>query len=220
MPTQKKLAIFDMDGTLIDSSTTIANAINYVRDNLYLPPLDPKTIISKINDHTINPARFFYMSDRFQPEHEKWFSEYYSKNHKNELQLYDGIPDMLEKLKEQGILLAVATNAYRRSALESLEHLQIADLMDSVACYDDVEKGKPYPDMLLKIMDDLGAGKGWRLIMPKLTILWLTGDSAITIMRSRRYRFWRTGYLVDLLFGAEGYGLKRPFKTLCHPIVE
>ncbi len=41
---KKNLIIFDMDGTLVDSSTTIANAINHVRHNLGLPPLDAKLI--------------------------------------------------------------------------------------------------------------------------------------------------------------------------------
>jgi len=152
---KKKLAIFDMDGTLVDSSVTIANAINYVRDHLYLPPLEPELIIRKINDHTLNPARYFYKADRFEADHEKWFSEYYSENHQQELLLYNGISEMLLSLKESGISLAVATNAYRGSTIESLTHLGIYELFDTIACFDDVKRGKPYPDMLLSILDKL-----------------------------------------------------------------
>jgi len=151
----KKLAIFDMDGTLVDSSVTIANAINYVRDKLYLPPMDPDLIIRKINDPHLNPARYFYKTDHFAADHETWFSEYYTKHHENELKLYDGIEALLVSLKSKGLFLAVATNAYRRSTIESLTHLGIHDLFDAIACYDDVERGKPYPDMLFKLLDDL-----------------------------------------------------------------
>ena len=35
---QEQLIIFDMDGTLVNSSLTIANAINYVRKNLGFEP--------------------------------------------------------------------------------------------------------------------------------------------------------------------------------------
>ena len=150
-----KLIIFDMDGTLVNSSLTIANAINYVRQKLGFEPMEQAYILKRVNDHTLNPAQTFYHTKRFEPEHEKWFSEYYTKNHEKELILYDGIKAMLEALKAKGYALAVATNAYRGSTIESLSHLGIYDLFDSIACYDDVLQGKPHPDMIYKILDEL-----------------------------------------------------------------
>ena len=144
-----------MDGTLVNSSLTIANAINYVRKNLGFEPMDQTEILRMVNDHTLNPAKTFYHAQSFDADHERWFSEYYTKNHENELVLYDGIKEMLETLKDEGHALAVATNAYRGSTIESLTHLNVYDHFDAIACYDDVEKGKPYPDMLHKILDEL-----------------------------------------------------------------
>jgi phosphoglycolate phosphatase len=152
---QKKLIIFDMDGTLVDSSVTIANAINYVRHNLELPPLDPLLIIEKVNDHHLNPAQYFYETDHFEVQHEEWFSEYYTNNHDKELILYAGVSELLKVLKEEGFSLAVATNAYRSSTIQSLTHLGIYDLFDAIACFDDVAHGKPFPDMLYKILEEL-----------------------------------------------------------------
>jgi len=151
----QKLIIFDMDGTLVNSSLTIANAINYVRKNLGFEAMEQNTILRMVNDHTLNPAKTFYHAEAFDSDHERWFSEYYTKNHENELVLYDGIKEMLESLKEEGHALAVATNAYRGSTIESLTHLDVYGHFDAIACYDDVEKGKPYPDMLHKILDEL-----------------------------------------------------------------
>jgi len=151
----KKLIIFDMDGTLVNSSVTIANAINFVRKNLGFEPMDQEKILKMVNDHTLNPAQTFYHTKSFDKDHEKWFSEYYSKNHGKELVLYNGIKELLEDLKKQGHSLAVATNAYRVSTIESLTHLEIYDYFDAIACYDDVAKGKPYPDMLHKILKEL-----------------------------------------------------------------
>ncbi len=152
---KRKLAIFDMDGTLVDSSQAISNAINFVRKRLKLPPLPYKAIISKINDPHINAAQYFYESNHFEVRHEEWFSQYYSANHKRELRLYAGILELLNRLKARGCLLAVATNAYRRSTLETLKHLGILSFFDAVASYDDVSNGKPAPDMLLKILEEL-----------------------------------------------------------------
>ena len=155
MSTQKKLIIFDMDGTLVDSSTTIVNAINYVRSKLNLVALDKELILEKVNDPALNPALFFYEVEEFSTEQEEWFSEYYTLNHEKELELYPEIDDLLKELKERGYLLAIATNAYRGSTLQSLGHLKVLDYFSSIACYDDVGRGKPAPDMLEKNLEDL-----------------------------------------------------------------
>ena len=152
---QKKLIIFDMDGTLVNSSLTIANAINHVRQNLGFDAMEQEYILRLVNDHTINPAQKFYHAQAFDADHERWFSEYYTKNHESELVLYEGIKEMLESLKDKGHTLGVATNAYRGSTIESLTHLDVYDLFDGIACYDDVAQGKPHPDMLYKLLDEL-----------------------------------------------------------------
>jgi len=96
----KKLIIFDMDGTLVNSSVTIANAINFVRKNLGFEAMDQEKILKMVNDHTLNPAQTFYHAKSFDKDHERWFSEYYSKNHGKELVLYSGIKDLIVNLKE------------------------------------------------------------------------------------------------------------------------
>lgn len=151
----KELIIFDMDGTLVDSSLTIVNAINTVRKNLSLEPMDAQQILKKINDPHLNPALYFYEAKTFTPEHEKWFATYYTNHHEEELRLYQGIENLIMQLKEKGYKLAVATNAYRNSTLQSLSHLNILQHFDALACYDDVAHGKPQPDMLKKLLTEL-----------------------------------------------------------------
>jgi len=152
---KKKLIIFDMDGTLVNSSLTIANAINYVRQNLGFELMESSFILSKVNDHTINPAQLFYHAKAFDADHERWFSEYYTKNHEKELVLYDGIKEMLHTFQDKGYQLAVATNAYRGSTIESLGHLEVLEMFASLGCYDDVPEGKPNPAMLHKVLGEL-----------------------------------------------------------------
>ena len=155
MSPRKKAVIFDMDGTLVDSSVTIVNAINHVRAMLNLAAMEKELILEKVNDPHLNPAEFFYEVPNFTEEHEKWFSDYYTNNHETELQLYEGVERLLKNLKEKGYTLALATNAYRNSTLESLSHLKVLEFFDSIACYDDVANGKPSPDMLEKNLKDL-----------------------------------------------------------------
>jgi len=153
----KKVVIFDMDGTLVDSSITIVNAINHVRAKLNLEALDSKLILEKVNDPELDPAQYFYEVPTFTPQHEEWFSNYYTQNHEKELVLYQHIDKLLANLKEKGFKMAIATNSYRNSTIESLSHLKILDYFESLACYDDVGRGKPAPDMLEKNLKDLKA---------------------------------------------------------------
>jgi len=150
----KRLVIFDMDGTLIDSSLTIVRAINHVRQKLGLEKMDESHILGKVNEANLNPALYFYETEVFTKEHEQWFADYYSQNHEKEIRLYDGIERFLEELIEKGYILAVATNAYRLSAMQSLSYLNIVKLFSTIACSDDVDNGKPYPDMLYKILEE------------------------------------------------------------------
>jgi len=135
--------IFDMDGTLVDSSQTLINAINYVRSKLSLPVMDGKKIMDGIVNPHSNMPREFYGIDKIEPIHEEWFKEYYSANHNRELKLFDGVEEMLSKLQENGIKTALATNAYRDSTMQALSHLKIDKYFNDIVCFDEVENGKP-----------------------------------------------------------------------------
>ncbi len=155
----KKLIIFDMDGTLVDSSLTLARAINSVRKNLGLEKMDETHILSKVNELNLNPAQYFYETENFTTQHEEWFSTYYTQNHKQELRLYKGVEAFLNELLEENYILALATNAYRISALQALSYLKITNKFSAIACSDDVAEGKPSPDMLYKILEELNIKK-------------------------------------------------------------
>jgi phosphoglycolate phosphatase len=148
----KQLILFDMDGTLVDSSHLLVNTINHVRAQLSLPPMPFEIILSHVNDPHINPAHFFYEAEVFRPIHEQWFSEYYTAHHSRQLVLYPGIRQLIEELRERGLGIGLATNAYRQSTLESLRHLEIESCFDAIVCHDDVARPKPAPDMLEAIL--------------------------------------------------------------------
>jgi len=146
-----ELLIFDMDGTLIDSSKVICNSINHVRDRLNLKPLKNEEILKVVNDmHTHSPS-YFYEADEFTQDHIEWFQDYYTNNHQKEVALYSGIETLLDELKDRYIL-SIATNAYRVSALQILSHLHIDKKFDLIVCADDVKNSKPEPDMIEYIL--------------------------------------------------------------------
>ncbi|WP_200762918.1 HAD family hydrolase [Nitrosophilus alvini] len=150
--------IFDMDGTLVDSSEVIANSINYVRKKLGLEPMPKREIIEAVNDPALHAPKFFYNKESFEKKHIEWFQEYYTKNHHKEVRLYTGIKEFLNRIKPC-FGLSLATNAYRISAMQILEHLHIKEYFEIIVCADDVAHPKPAPDMLLKIIDYFGCKK-------------------------------------------------------------
>lgn len=143
-----KLAIFDLDGTLIDSSAVLVNAINYVRKQLHLEPMPSEAVLFGINNPQSDIANYFYGLKQIEPIHEQWFKEYYSRNFENEIRLFDGVIEMLEYLKSHEILLAIATNGYKDATIEALEHLNIEHYFSDIATFDDVKEPKPSPAML------------------------------------------------------------------------
>jgi phosphoglycolate phosphatase len=144
-----------MDGTLIDSSVVIVNAINYVRSRLSLPPMDSKFIVSCINNTNIHGPSIFYDSQHYTKEQEVWFQEYYTDNHDKDIALYNGIKELLDELKLTH-KMSVATNAYELSAKQTLKAAKISNYFDIVMAADIVKKAKPHREMIDKIVSYYG----------------------------------------------------------------
>lgn len=146
------LIMFDMDGTLINSGTMIANTINHVRENLGLQSLDKKIILENINDPEVNSAAFLYETSTFSEEQRELFETYYNENCLKELVIYDGIKELLDELKDD-FTLSVATNANSGFANKMLDHLNLSSYFSSVLGFNDVKNAKPHPEMINKILD-------------------------------------------------------------------
>lgn len=156
--------MFDMDGTLINSGTMIANTVNYVRENIGLAILEKKHILEKLNDPNINSAEFFYGTKHFTQEQTHLFESYYTQNCLLELEIYDGIESLLKTLKGE-FKLAVATNASSTFAKKMLAHLELLDHFEVVYGYDSVSKPKPHPEMVHKIIHTLATTKEKSLLI-------------------------------------------------------
>lgn len=147
-----RVIIFDMDGTLIDSGTSITNTINYVRENLGFEKMEKNYILEKVNDPKINTAKFFYGTDDFTQQQKVLFEEHYNANCLKDLELYDGIAKLIDDLNSE-FTLTVATNANSFFARKMLAHLEIEKYFKTIVGYDSVKKPKPHPEMIYKILD-------------------------------------------------------------------
>ncbi len=150
-----KVAIFDMDGTLIDSSKDITISVNHVREaNHSLEPLSEQYVVEIINMTNRNLAKLFYETDEYLQKDRDLFEKHYYDQCIVNVKLYEHIEDVLDELTEDGIKCAVATNAPSIFAKRMLEHLNIVDYFEHIVGSDMVENSKPHRDMLDLILDN------------------------------------------------------------------
>jgi len=152
-----KIVIFDMDGTLINSSRDITLSINHVRLTCYsLPPLQEQFVIDSINAHNRNLASLFYQTDVYEANAKELFESHYYDQCIQNVQTYTEIIDTLSHLSSHGCLMSVATNAPSIFAKRMLTHLGIADYFSCIIGADNVDQPKPHPQMIEMILNHHG----------------------------------------------------------------
>lgn len=163
-----QIAIFDMDGTLIDSGRDITLSINYVREQCYsLPPLTITEVVDAINAPRRNLSEIFYATPTYEASARSNFEEHYYDQCIQNVASYEGIEEVLRHFTHQGFLMGVATNAPGIFARRMLTHLGLNRFFSLIVGADDVETPKPHPQMLQKILDyhafDSGTDNAWMI---------------------------------------------------------
>lgn len=146
-----QIVIFDMDGTLIDSRYDIAESINYVRVARGFEPLSEPEITRILNDPNAKSAKVFYGTDGYDAADRVRFEAHYYEQCLKSLRLFDGVAQMLERLSDRGVKMAIATNATRAFAERMLSHVGIARYFETMIGASCVARPKPAPDMLFEL---------------------------------------------------------------------
>ncbi|MBI4810068.1 MAG: HAD family hydrolase, partial [Ignavibacteriales bacterium] len=84
------------------------------------------------------------------------FYSFYEAHHPKMANAYDGVREMLDFLKERGLLLAIFTGKGKRSALITLEEIGLKNYFDVIITGDDVQNHKPSADGIKKVMARFG----------------------------------------------------------------
>ncbi|MBP9742043.1 MAG: HAD-IA family hydrolase [Burkholderiales bacterium] len=127
----KPLLVFDLDGTLADTSHDLITALNKVLvDNLNHPveAVVVQPLISKGVDGMLGAgfgSAYAAMSDKKKQELVKAFVAYYEQEMLNKVVLYPGVKPVLDMLNEQGFKMAICSNKNTRLVECILEYLQI-----------------------------------------------------------------------------------------------
>ena len=146
-----KTVIFDMDGTLLDSSRAIEISVNNTRRELYgLAPIQRDFIVRTINDPSKNAFLEFYGKTEASAEELVFFEKEFVKNYHEFAVLYDGIDGLLRHCKSSGYFVALASNAPAYTLQEILTKTGSRELFDLVVGADEHTPSKPDPAMLLR----------------------------------------------------------------------
>ena len=175
----KKLVIFDMDGTILNTIEDLADATNYAlgKNNFPLRTVDEIKMfvgngVEKLIERALgeeNQAHFQRVFDDFLP--------YYSQHSKDKTGAYEGILDLLEDLKKLGVKTAVNTNK-PESPAKVLTQEYFPDLFDYV-CGAKPENGKkPSPDGVYEIMRHFGVEKEDTVYIGDSDVDYFTGTNA------------------------------------------
>lgn len=149
-----KLLVFDWDGTLVDSIGRIVEAMHRAADACDLPRCSDQAVRGIIGLGLVEAIQGLYpeLEDLSRVEaFRQRYSEQYLALEAEPSPLFDGVRESLERFREQGYRLAVATGKGRGGLQRVLAAHGWLDYFDVTRCADETAS-KPDPRMLREIL--------------------------------------------------------------------
>lgn len=153
----KKLVIFDLDGTLLNTIADLAHSTNHALNKLGYPTHE----IEKYNFMVGNGIDKLF--ERALPEGEKSkenvlrvrkeFVPYYDVHNADDSRPYSGIPELLAYLQTSGIQIAVASNKYQAATQKLIDHYFPEIHFIAVFGQREGVKVKPDPTVVFDILE-------------------------------------------------------------------
>jgi phosphoglycolate phosphatase len=156
-----RLAVFDCDGTLVDSQANIVRAMHDSFGRLGLPDPDPHAVRRVVGLSLVEamqallPEAEAELHVRLAEDYKDAFQRLRADKLLDPEPLFDGIAELLEALERDGWLLAVATGKSDRGLKLVMEHHGLLDRFVSLQTADR-HPSKPHPSMLLQCLSDAG----------------------------------------------------------------
>lgn len=173
MPTDAPLsfraALFDLDGTLVDSFEAIRSSVNAVRQRHNLAPIDLPTVSAFVGNglhHLLAntaPAGDLLENSQFYLEHHPSVIGTHTR-------LLPGVLDTLAALHGRGVALGICSNKPLPLTTRLLAEMKIDGMFAVVLGPESVAKRKPAPDMLLRAIALLGIDKDEVVYVGDMTV--------------------------------------------------
>lgn len=152
----KKLMIFDLDGTLLNSLRDLWAALNGALWQCGLPYRTEDEVRSFVGDGVdMLILRALDGDESRFAECKAAFKRLYDRDMRNQTRPYDGVNKMLADITAQGITVAVLSNKYD-SAVRELCGYYFGDKVKYAVGQKDGIKVKPDPTALVRLLDETG----------------------------------------------------------------
>nr|WP_050542316.1 HAD family hydrolase [Streptococcus mutans] len=126
--------LFDLDGTLTNPALGITNSLAYALEKFNIEVTDKKELYRFIGPPLQDSfENFYHFSKEDSLKAVDFYRDYFRHKGLYENEVYQGIPDLLERLKAQGKKLLVATSKPEEFARQILKHFELFDYFDLVA---------------------------------------------------------------------------------------
>lgn len=151
--------IFDMDGVLIDSEIQSNEGWLWAAGQLGVDM--PMWLIDSFKGAPVELCCKFF-DDYYKGVIDYWEAKELRTQHVYKIRETEGIPvkkgvkDIFEYIRNNGLKCAVATSTRRESAEKTLHEIGVWDYLDAVVYGDEVEHGKPEPDIFLRAAKAIG----------------------------------------------------------------
>ena len=151
--------IFDMDGVLIDSERQSNEGWLWAAGQLGVDM--PIWLIDSFKGAPAELCCKFF-DDYYKGVIDYWEAKELRTQHVYKIRETEGIPvkkgvkDIFEYIRNNGLKCAVATSTRRESAEKTLHEIGVWDYLDAVVYGDEVEHGKPEPDIFLRAAKAIG----------------------------------------------------------------
>lgn len=156
-------AVFDLDGTLLNTSIDLALAVNHALEAFGMPTRPEKDIISFTGNGIVRLVRRSVPEGTPDDLYEQVFAEfkrYYGAHALDHTEPYDGVPALIADLRAAGLKTAVVSNK-ADFAVQEIIDARMPGAFDAVLgeCEAAGIRKKPAPDMVDAVLERLAADR-------------------------------------------------------------
>ena len=176
----KRLAIFDLDGTLLDTVADLANATNQALAQCGYPT-HPTDAYYQFVGNGINKLFFRALPEEARTEENvmrirSLFVPYYNEHNADDSRPYPGVNELLRTLQAQGVQVAVASNKYQQATAKLVHHFFPNIHFAAVYGQREGVAIKPDPAIVADILSDTGISRADTIYI---------GDSGVDMQTAR-----------------------------------
>ncbi len=149
-----KNLLFDLDGTLVDTTDLILSSYRESVSKLVeTPPTDEEILKGFGTPLTQQLDRLFPTLRSRMDEVIVLWKDAQERLHDKLIKPFPGTADVLRELKRRGHPMGVVTSKERVQAERDMELYGLVEFVDVIVCWDDTSNHKPHPEPILKGME-------------------------------------------------------------------